>query len=680
MKIIGVAGLAWLALLVVESPVAAHEERPPRMPDGTGTVPPYRSDGPRLLVCKTDRADFEQRISGFPSALRETNLTLWEQCQQGGFRHLQEAVDHVARPDTIISVLPGVYYEEPSQAEPTPKCANLPARRAAAGYQVLSWEQQLECPHNQNLVAVLGKKGLQIEGTGAAPTDVVVDARYNKLNAIRADRADGFYLRNLTAQKTTFNAVYILETDGFVIERAIGRWNDEYGFLTFADDHGLYLDCEAYGNGDSGVYPGAASNVNKDRGHDVPRYAIEIRGCYSHHNLLGYSGTAGDSVWAHDNRFTENSAGVATDSAFPNHPGMPQNHAKFERNQIGDNNVDYYRYVRDGRCAKPSAERGYEYGVVCPAVGVPTGTGVINPGGNYNVWRDNWVYGHSYAGFILSWAPGFIRADNSWPAQFDTSHHNRFYGNRLGVSPSGEHRANAIDFWWDGQGRGNCWQAAPSTEPMSPPGCGVDGMPGISTARMVAEPGKAIKLYRCADYSLADARIPGDCEWFGARGLARVEVRAAALEALLLVVVAVLAWWRRLRTGAVLLALGALAGVFGTAYEGTPLSGLGLLVLGAGWLALGSGLRSYGRPVLGWLTLVLGGVALVNALDRTVWMIPWTPIPPSLVRIMLELIWLPLFAAILVLGWRNRHEIPDGTVTTTPGSAVVRARDVERTG
>jgi hypothetical protein len=23
-----------------------------------------------------------------------------------------------------------------------------------------------------------------------------------------------------------------------------GRWNDEYGFLTFADDHGLYTDCD----------------------------------------------------------------------------------------------------------------------------------------------------------------------------------------------------------------------------------------------------------------------------------------------------------------------------------------------------------------------------------------------------------------------------------------------------
>jgi hypothetical protein len=78
-----------------------------------------------------------------------------------------------------------------------------------------------------------------------------------------------------------------MESDGFVIDTMVGRWNDEYGFLTFAGDHGLYTDCEAYGNGDSGVYPGAAQNVNPSAA-TTDRYAIEIRRCRSHDNLLGY--------------------------------------------------------------------------------------------------------------------------------------------------------------------------------------------------------------------------------------------------------------------------------------------------------------------------------------------------------------------------------------------------------
>src|SRR5881397_3311245 len=77
----------------------------------------------------------------------------------------------------------------------------------------------------------------------------------------------------------------------------------------------------------------------------------------------------------HDNVFMRNATGVSTDSLFPEHPGLPQNHAKFERNVIADNNADYYAYVRDGTCNKPQIDRGYENGVVCPCVGIPTGTG-----------------------------------------------------------------------------------------------------------------------------------------------------------------------------------------------------------------------------------------------------------------------------------------------------------------
>ena len=648
-----------LGVLVGAVPAFAHDERDAVAPDGSGSVPVYRTDGQTLLVCKSDQADFESRIAAFPADLKAANQALWTQCQASGFRHLQEAVDAVKQPGMNIKILPGLYHEEPSLAPPTGDCANLPARTSDLGYQVLSWEQQVACPHNQNLVAILNKRDLQIEGTGAKADDVVLDAQYQRLNALRADRASGIYLRNFTAQKSTFNAIYIMESDGFVIDTMVGRWNDEYGFLTFADDHGLYTGCEAYGNGDSGVYPGAASNINAGRGYDVDRYAIEIRDCYSHHNLLGYSGTAGDSVWAHDNRFTENTAGVATDSAFPNHPGLPQNHALFENNEIGDNNQDYYGYVRDGTCLKPYAERGYDKGVVCPAVGVPPGTGVINPGGNYNIWRNNWVYNNSYAGFVTSWVPGFIRNDNSVGAQFDTSHHNGYHGNRLGERPDGSAAPNGMDFWWDGQGVGSCWQARTSagSEPRVMPSCNAAGRPArLGTARYVAEPGKLLKLYVCSNYDQRSQRIPSDCDWFGATGLARIEVKAAAGEALLLGLVVLLLWFRLLRSsglgflGMGLSVAGLVIGVYGTLRETTPLTPIGLGLLGLGWMLLGIPLRRRGRPGLGFLTFALGLVALLGAADRGLFMLPWIPVPPSVWRIGLELFWVPMSIIAIVRG------------------------------
>ena len=632
-----------LTVAVRPGVASAHDERPPVMPDGTGSVPALRTDGPRLLVCKSDRADFERRIAGFDAALRERNLTLWDECQRSGHRHLQQAVDAIVLPGTIVLVLPGLYQEEPSLAPPSPGCASVDARWAANHqYQVLSWEQQVRCPHLQNLVAVLGKRDVQIEGTGARPEDVVIDAQFQKLNAIRADRANGFYIRNLTAERTTFNAIYIMETDGFVIDHALGRWNDEYGFLTFATDHGLYTDCEAYGNGDSGVYPGAASNLNATRGDDVLRYAIEIRRCRSHDNALGYSGTAGDSVWAHDNQFVHNGAGVATDSAFPDHPGMPQNHAKFERNVIGDNNEDYYRYVRDGTCARPFGERGYENGVVCPVVGIPTGTGVINPGGNYNVWQNNWIYNNGFAGFVTSWVPGFVRNDTGLAAQFDTSHHNRYLDNKLGRTPAGESRPNRIDVWWDGQGVGSCWRQPGSVaEPVTVPTC-----TGLGSHRYVGELGKTLKMYVCAEYSRDEHRIPANCDWFGARGLSRIEVQYALAEAILLGVALLALWARRRRMmmalAGVLVALpGLVVGVFGTAYDATLLTPAGLALFGLGAVITGLALRRGGTGGLGWLTVTIGVFALLGAVDRGIVMLPWIPVPPSLPRILLELVWVP---------------------------------------
>lgn len=378
---------------------------------------------------------------------------------------------------------------------------------------------------------------------------MVVDAKYQKLNAIRADKSNGIYFRNFTAQRTTFNSLYVLAGDGFVIDDVLTRWNDEYGFLTFASDHGLYKNCESYGNGDSGIYPGSASNINDGRGYEVPRYSIEITGCRSHHNMVGYSGTAGDSVWVHDNEFDQNMGGASMDSAFPGHPGLPQNHAKFERNLIHDNNQDYYGYVADGTCAKPPIERGYERGVVCPQISMPPGTGIITAGGNWNLYENNWVYGHRRAGFFLSAVPAFIRGEEAWSKQTDTSHHNRYAGNVMGKDKSGAARPNGMDVWWDGQGRANCWQDGPDgSTPGTVPQCGDRrGEVSGASARLVGEPVKLAQLLVCADYNVQARKLPSGCDWYGARGLERVETQLALAVAAVLLLVGGVLWWRRLR-------------------------------------------------------------------------------------------------------------------------------------
>ncbi|WP_078890671.1 right-handed parallel beta-helix repeat-containing protein [Streptomyces sp. NRRL B-1381] len=677
--------LAALAAALLAAPTAqAHEERPVELPDGTGSVPVHRTGEPDLLVCKGDRADFERRVAAFPARLRDRNLELFDRCLESGFRHLQQAVDAVDRPGMNIAVLPGLYEEEPSLPEPAGECARLKAPDSQLGYQILSYAQQERCPHNQNLVAILGKKNLQIEGTGAERTDVVIDAKYRKLNAIRADRSDGVYFKNFTAQRTTFNSLYVLAQDGFVIDDVLTRWNDEYGFLTFASDHGLYKNCESYGNGDSGIYPGSASNINDGYGYDVPRYSIEITGCRSHHNMVGYSGTAGDSVYVHDNEFDHNMGGASMDSAFPGHPGLPQNHARFERNLIHDNNADYYRYVADGTCAKPPVERGYEDGVVCPQISMPPGSGIITAGGNWNLYENNWIYGHRRTAFYLSAVPAFIRGEDALSKQADTSHHNRYADNHLGKDRAGNSRPNGADVWWDGQGGGNCWQAdTGASSPRTLPTCGAErGAVSGGSDRLVGEPVKLAQLMVCADYNVQARRLPAGCDWYGARGIERVETQATLAISVVLALVGGVLWWRRLRgsrSATVGTALGAIGLVLDVAGSTTGLASsyvpaLALLLTGVWWTGIGLVLRR-GRPWLGWTTVVLGALTLLDALDKAVFMIPWIPLGPAWVRGLLGVVWV-VWAVIATARHGERGE-GTGTPETAPAPEAPTAPEAQ---
>ena len=622
----------------------AHYERPTHPPDGTGQVPVYRTGGPHIVVCKQDDAGFAQRIAGFPAALQDYNRGLYAECIEDGYRDLQTAVDHVTAPGMTILVLPGLYLEEPSLAREADTCYHLPAS-VKSGYQILSYEQQKICPHQQNLVGIFGLKDLQIEGTGAVKSDVIFDAQFKKLNVIRGDRTNGLYLRNFTAQRSTFNAVYVLEADGFTIDNVLGRWNAEYGFLSFAVDHGLFTKCEAYGNGDSGVYPGGTSDINKGRGLDVPRYAIEVAGCHSHHNLLGYSGTGGDSAWVHDNEFDNNIGGASMDSLFPSHPGLPQNHALFEHNLIHSNNSNYYSYVRDGTCAKPVALQGIENGVVCPAVPVPVGSGILVIGGNYNVFRDNWIYDNWRVGFVQTWVPGLVRGDYVWPDQEETSHFNRYLGNHMGMSAGGERLPNGLDFFWDGQGTGNCWQtsATDTTEPLTIPKC-----PGRAQ-RVLADPNKLALFVDCAGYDLATQTLPVGCDWFDTPQhpdvlAATINTQVVAPAIQLVTMLLVFTWLirRKARRGLLELATMALA-ILGSVLLLTAaaeqfwyLAPQGIAVLGVAWLAA---VRLAPNKKLAALTLVLGLVALVEAVDSGLVLLP-SPVGPVWVRLILEVVWI----------------------------------------
>ena len=499
------AGLtAALLIAPLGGMAAAHEERPAFEP-APAAHPDFRDTGPTVVVCKPDSA---QRIATLPAPVRARNAALLA----GGcdFPHLQQAVNFVERsgaPNTRILVLPGVYREEPSltsnreqggapidRPDLADECKAIAAVSEETGGEVpaLTYEQQRMCPHKDNLVAVLGDVtptndslkcdsnlcGLQIEGTGASARDVVLDGDFKVLNGLKGDRADGLYLKRFQAQQFEFNAVYVLETAGATFDEVDASFNHEYGFLSFLS-FVRYENCSGQANGDSTVYPGASPNINADAGlipvHRAEmEFSTEVRGCRSHHNGLGYSGTTGNSIWAHHNEFDHNSTGLTTDSLFAGHPGTPQNHALWEKNLFHSNNENYYsRYGVSGQCAKPIPERDYADGAVCPATPQPVGTGLLIAGGNFNWVKDNRFYDNWRQGPFQFSIPAEVREEAPVPeAHFrpncgpdgdqmcpfeENSHWNTYSGNRMAENINGLIQPNGYDFAWDVEGEGNCW-------------------------------------------------------------------------------------------------------------------------------------------------------------------------------------------------------------------------------
>jgi hypothetical protein len=368
-------------------------------------------------------------------------------CKTGecAHQHIQAAVN-AAPEGALIRIWPGFYKEEPSRVVPHGEPDNPDG--------TYSYDFHVKNPNGQNLIAIIGKKNLTLRGMGAQPRDVVIDVEFKKHVGIRGDRSDGLILENFSLWHSFDHGVYILETDGFIIDRVVSGYSREYPFLTFANDHGVMKNCEAFGGGDGGLYPGGAADAV---GGKLGRYAMEIANCKSYHNVLGYSGTQGDNVWVHDSEFYDNAVGLVTDSET-DHPNYPQNNLTLERNKFYNNNFNPY-----------SADSDIWPTVFANSILIPVGVGVLLASGNDNLLQDNYIWGHDYygawllngVGLILG--PGGPVVDGSPFAPPFVSEGNRFLANKMynPASPAGSE--NAVDFGWDGVGLTNCWESNTSS-------------------------------------------------------------------------------------------------------------------------------------------------------------------------------------------------------------------------
>jgi len=436
------------------------------------------------------------------------NRRLKKMCR---YSEIQPAVNDSRNNDRVV-IMPGLYTEPTARAKPTndPACQNLRTNGDKPGEEnnALSYAYQVACPNDQNLIAVMGREvgsgtdptpplqnrhgipnlgaclrcNVQMEGSGVGPDDVVIDAGdaakgnggpngvgSKKDVVVRADRADGFVLRNVTLRHAGEHGIYVIETDGYMLDRFKAFYSRLYGTLTFASDHGVHQNCEAVGHGDSGIYPGGAPETGVQRPHGTPdRKNQEIRFCDLHHNLAGYSGTNGNAVHVRDNRIYDNSLGIQTDVVTgAGHPGYPGDSALFEHNRIYSNNFNTYAPDSD----------------VKPSFPFPVGTGLWIAGGNHhkvtgNHFYDNWRRGTMVFSVPDSLVCGPAAGGNEQAGcnsnEVSTSHYNQTFDNKMGITPEGKADPNGLDFWWDSfaGSRGNCWYRNTGPKPitMSPAG------------------------------------------------------------------------------------------------------------------------------------------------------------------------------------------------------------------
>jgi hypothetical protein len=501
------------------SRAVAHPERATQFPDASkGAVPTYRHATRPLIVCKSNsRKKIKSIFKGKARArTRRIRLRALKKCR---FRHIQSAVNR-AKSNDRIQIMPGLYREAPSRKVPVdqPECAAMFETPEDGDAKVATYEHQVRCPNARNLIAVIGdsladpdrecdqKCNLLIEGMGRRPKDVLIEGDRLKKDVIRADRADGFFLRNVWVEQGAFNDVDVVETNGFRLRQLVTPYGQNYGVLSFASDHGLYEHIEAFGNGDSGIYPGSGPE-----GH-CQRYGIEIRHVNSHHNVLGYSGTAGNGTWTHNSSFHDNNAGISDDSFASGHPGMPQDCSKWNANQVYSNNENYFTDDRDAYCKNTPFEKRPKT-IVCPQFQVPVGSGFILYGVNANLIQDNNIYDNWRSGVRLFWVPAAVRGETDPAKQFDTSNGNRFVHNQLGYN-DGRRQPNGVDFFWDEQGIDNCWSdnLAPggkvTSDPAQLPQC-----PQGSVFQQ-SNPSKTGAEAPCAAWDPETQPDPPGCTWF----------------------------------------------------------------------------------------------------------------------------------------------------------------------
>lgn len=455
---------------------------------------------------------------------------------------------------------------------------------------------------------------LQIEGMGSTSGEVVLTA--DSRAALTADGVSGLYLKGFTVTGAT-TGLELDGVDGAVVEQVRAAGNTGDG-IAVTDSTAVDLTaCAAEDNGGSGIA--------------IESSEVAVAECESSGNLAGITKSGSGAAVIEDNRLHGNATGLIVRHTGDDH------RLEARGNHVWDNNAD-------------SADT------------VPGGVGILLAEAFDNTVTGNTVWNQQTAAIAVWGDPGFEHAP---------SHHNRVEANILGVSDTGQRFRNRLDLWWDGQGEANCFdeQNLHHTSPAVLPDCG----DGPAPDRLLTDPVKTLKLLQCG----VDVETPTGCDWFGAKFTDRLEVQIAVLFAAGMLFLTGLGWLGAARSAdppppmsmtfsAIATGCGALLLVLASWSSRADYEALAIGLWGFGWILAGRSWFSSGMSVFGALTSLIGGLAVLDAIDRGVWIIPVMPVPPAWMWLVLLPLW-ALLALFSIVRRRPRPE-PASTVERTPST------------
>ncbi|GAA2268642.1 hypothetical protein GCM10009853_022460 [Glycomyces scopariae] len=578
----------------------------PALP-ATAEPPAFRDDGDLLLVCTADHEDFTERNAGVNYNERIGNERLQEDCLADGHRDLAAAIA-AAQPGTRIQVLPGHY--------------------------------------TTDTAIVVETTDLQIEGLGDTPDDVQIAARFSADTVLTAHAASGLYLQGIAFGQARGAALRLTAVESAALVE-VGAFQSDGAGLHIADSTGVALtDCRADTADTAGIL--------------IENSGVDVTGCEATGNGAGIEirGTA-TTATATANRLHDNTTGlVITDTG-------PTAEVTADDNVVYGNNTDDYH--RLGTSACDPAERDWTDPALCPDRTYPSGVGILVADGTGTTVTGNRIWNQQTAAVAAWGTPGQetgLGGDR-----------NTFSDNTYGEREDGARHRNRLDLWWDGTGVGNCFDE-PRTHRTTPavlPPCGTD------TARVIGDPLRTLKAAECGLQSTDD--LSRTCDWLGARFTDRLEFQAAVAFAAVLLFLAGAGWLGAARSpnppragamtfSAIATGCGALLFVLAVWSGRADYEALAVALWGFGWLLAGRSWYGSGVRFLGAFTVLIGALAVLDAVDRGIATLSPMPVAPAWLWIALLPLW-TLFALGAAFGPRRVHDTPapiERTPVTAPAS------------